>query len=154
MWTAVLENPHSKELRVVSGQPPGNWSLRSRQISSVAQLCPTLCVPMDCSMPGVPVHHQLLELAQSHVRWVSDAIQPFHPLSSPSSPAFNLSQHQGPFQYNKYLIFTKSIFCLQFSDFLTPLWLYSEKAMAPTPVLFPGKSHGWRTLVGCSPWGC
>jgi len=57
------------------------------QFSSVAQLCPTLCDPVDCSMSGFPVHHQLLELAQTHVHWVGDAIQPSHPLSSPSPPA-------------------------------------------------------------------
>ena len=57
-----------------------------------------LCNPMDCSTPGFPVHHQLLELAQTHVHRVSEAIQPSHPLSSPSLPAFNLSQHQGLFQ--------------------------------------------------------
>ena len=65
--------------------------------SLVSQSCPTLCSPMDCSMPGFPVHHQLLELAQTHVHRVGDAIQPSHPLLSPS-PAFNLSQHQGLFQ--------------------------------------------------------
>jgi len=65
----------------------------SAECCSLARLCLTLCDPMDCSTPGFPVHHQLLELAQTHVR-VSDAIQPSHPLSSPS-PAFNLSQHQG-----------------------------------------------------------
>ena len=54
---------------------------------------------MDCSMPGFPVHHHLPELAQTHVHWVSDAIQPSHPLWSPSPPAFNLSQHQGLFQW-------------------------------------------------------
>ena len=62
--------------------------------SSVAQLCPTLCNPMDCRPPGFSVHHQLLEFTQTHVHWVSDAIQPSHPLSSPSPPAFNLAQHQ------------------------------------------------------------
>ena len=67
--------------------------------SSVAQLCPTLLDPIDCSTPGFPVHHQLLELAQTHVRRVSDVIQPSHPLSSPFLPAFNLSQHQGLFQW-------------------------------------------------------
>ena len=67
-------------------------------ISSVAQSCPALCNPMDCSTPGFPVHHQLPELTQIHVHLVSDAIQPSHPLSSPSSPTFNLSQHQGLFQ--------------------------------------------------------
>ena len=61
-------------------------------ISSVAQLCLTLCDPMDCSTSAFPVHHQLPELAQAHVHRVSDAIQPSHPLLSPSLPAFNLSQ--------------------------------------------------------------
>ena len=69
------------------------------QFSSVAQSCPTLCHPMDCSMPGLPVHHHLPESTQTHVHWVRDVIQPFHPLSSPSPPAFNLSQHQGLFQW-------------------------------------------------------
>ena len=69
------------------------------QFSSVAQSCPTLCDRMGCSTPGFRVHHQLLELAQTHVHWVSDAIQPSHLLSSPSPPAFNLSQHQGLFQW-------------------------------------------------------
>jgi len=63
--------------------------------SSVHQSCPTLCDPMNCSTPGLPVHHHLPEFTQTHVHWVSDAIQPSHPLSSPSPPAFNLSQHQG-----------------------------------------------------------
>ena len=58
---------------------------------SVAQACPTLCDPLDCSTPGLPVHHQLPELTQTHVHWVGDAIQPSHPLSSPSPPAFNPS---------------------------------------------------------------
>ena len=64
-----------------------------------SQSCPTLCDPMDYSKPGFPVHHQLLELTQTHIHWFSDAIQPSHPLSSPSPPAFNLSQHQGLFQW-------------------------------------------------------
>ena len=68
------------------------------QFSSVAQSCPTLYDPMDCSMPGVPVHRLLLELAQTHVHRVGDAIQISHPPSSPSPPAFSLSQHQGLFQ--------------------------------------------------------
>ena len=66
---------------------------------SVSQLCPTLCDPKDCSTPGFPVHSQLLELTQTHGHRVSDAIQPFHPLLSPSPPAFSLSQHQGLFQW-------------------------------------------------------
>ena len=70
----------------------------SVQFSSVAQSCLTLCNPMNCSTPGFPVHHQLPESTQPHVHWVSDAIQSSHPLSSPSPPALNLSQHQGLFQ--------------------------------------------------------
>ena len=66
---------------------------------SVAQSCPTLCDPMDCSAPGLPVLHHLSELAQIHVHWVSDAIQPSYPLLSPSLPAPNPSQHQGIFQW-------------------------------------------------------
>ena len=68
-----------------------------QSVSSVVQACPTLCDPMDCSMPGFPVHHQLPELAPTHVHQVGDAIQPSHPLSSPSPPAFNLIHHQGLF---------------------------------------------------------
>ena len=67
--------------------------------SSVTQSCPTLCEPMDCSTPGLPVHHQLLEFTQTHVHWVGDAIQASHPLLSPSPPTFNLSQHQGLFRW-------------------------------------------------------
>ena len=67
--------------------------------SSVAQSCPTLCDPMDCNTPGFPVHHHLPEFAQTHAHWVGDAIQPSHPLSSPSPPTFNLSQYQGLFQW-------------------------------------------------------
>ena len=69
-------------------------SSSSVQFSSVTQSCPTLCNPMNRSMPGLPVHHQLLEFTQTHVHRVSDAIQPSHPLSSPSPPAPNPSQHQ------------------------------------------------------------
>ena len=66
--------------------------------SAHAQFCVTLGDPMDCSTPGLPVHQHLLELAQTHVHRVHDAIQPSHPLSPPSPPALNLSQHQGVFQ--------------------------------------------------------
>ena len=74
-------------------------NLNSFHFSSVTQSCPTLCNPMDCSTPGLPVHHQLPELAHTHFHQVSDAIQPSHPLSTPSPPTFNLSQHQGLFQW-------------------------------------------------------
>ena len=69
------------------------------QFSSVYQSCPILCNPMDCSTPGFPGHHQLPELAQTHVQRVCDAIQPSHPLSSPSPPTFNHSQNQSLFQW-------------------------------------------------------
>ena len=89
--------------RISTTGPPGKafhedfYSLI--QFSSVAQSCLTLRDPMNCSTPGLPVHHQLLEFTQTHVHWVSDAIQPSHPLSSPSSPAPNPSQHQSLFQW-------------------------------------------------------
>ena len=86
------------------------------QFSSVAQLCPTLCYPMDCSTQGFCVHHQLPEFAQTHVLWVGDAFQPPHPLSSPSPPTFNLSHHRGLFselvlsiRWPKYWSFSFSI---------------------------------------------
>ena len=69
-----------------------------QQISSVAQLCPIPGNPMDCSTLGFPVRHQLPELAQTHVHRAGDAIQPSHPLSSPSPPTFSLAKHQGLFQ--------------------------------------------------------
>ena len=77
------------------------WSIHcisSVQFISVTQSCPTLRSPMDCTTPGFPVRHQLPELTQTHVHRVGDAIQPSHPLLSPSPPIFNLSQHQGLFQ--------------------------------------------------------
>ena len=91
-------NPHVLCLLSLAGgffitAPPGV------QFSSVAESCPTFCNPMDCSRSGFPVHHQLPELAQTHVHWVSDAIQPSHPLSFSSPPTFNLSQHQGLFKW-------------------------------------------------------
>ena len=73
-------------------------TVKKNNFSSVAQSCLTLCDPMDCSTPGLPVHHQLPELAQTHVHQVGDAIQSSHPLLSPS-PAFSLSQHQGLFKW-------------------------------------------------------
>ena len=69
---------------------------------SVAKSCPALCDPMNCSIPGFSVHHNLPDFAQTHVHWVGDAIQPFHPLSPPSSLALNLSQPQGLFQWDDF----------------------------------------------------
>ena len=82
------------------------------QFSLVPQSCPTLCDPMDCSTPGFPVHHQLPELAQTHVHQVCDAIQPSRPLLSPS-PAFNLAQHQSLFQ--------ESVLCIRWPEY----WSFS-----------------------------
>ena len=76
-----------------------SWSWPPVQFSSFTQSCPTLCDPMDCSTPGLPFHHQLLEFTQTHVHWVDDAIQLSYPLLSPSPPALSLSQHQGLFQW-------------------------------------------------------
>ena len=77
------------------------FNLPSVQFSSIAQSCPTLCDPMNHSAPGLPVHHQLPEFTQTHAYWVGDANQPSQPLSSPSSPALNLSQHQGADESNE-----------------------------------------------------
>ena len=85
------------KLRWVSFQKASMISLV--QFSWVTQSCLTLCDPMDCSTPGLPVHHQLPEFTQTLVRWVGDAIQPSHPLLSPSPPTFNLSQYQGLFKW-------------------------------------------------------
>ena len=92
-------------------------SLVSVQFSSVAQSCPTLCDPMDYSTPDLPVHCQLLEFTQTHVHWVGDTIQRSHPLSSPSPPAFNLSQHQGLFKWlnSSYQVAKYWRFCFNIS---------------------------------------
>ena len=82
-----------------SGSFPRSQFFASVQFSSVTQLCPTLCDHMNHSTPGLPVHHQLPEFTETHIHRVSDAIQPSHPLSSPSPPAPKLSQHQGLFQW-------------------------------------------------------
>ena len=71
----------------------------SVKFNPVAQLCPTLCYPMDCSTPGLLDHHQLLMVTQTHIHWVGDAIQPSNSLSSPFPPTFDLSQHQGLFKW-------------------------------------------------------
>ena len=88
----------SKRLFISWLQSPSAVIFRSDQIRSVSQSCPILCDPMNRSTPGLPVHHQLPEFTQTHVHQVGDAIQPSHPLSSPSPPAPNPSQHQSLFQ--------------------------------------------------------
>ena len=90
------------------------FSLLCFEEAFVVQLwLPILCDSMDCSMPGLPAHHQLPGLAQSHVQWVGDAIQPSHPLSSPSPPALNLSQLQGLFQWVSSLFQVAKVLELQ-----------------------------------------
>ena len=86
-------------LRIKKERTRVSFNCLACQFSSVSQLCPTFYDPMDCSTPGLPVHHQLLESTQTNVHWVGDAIQPSHPLSSPSPPTFSLSQHQGLFKW-------------------------------------------------------
>ena len=92
----VLHHPHLKTCSPLT--PPIQIISSVAQFSSVTQSCPTLCNPMNHSTPGLPVHHQLPEFTQTHVHRVSDAIQLSHPLSSPSPPAPNPSQHQSLFQ--------------------------------------------------------
>ena len=87
---------HEQVLNKDIFRKPSNMSVH---FSLVAQLCLALCNPIDCSTPGFPVHHQAPEFTQTHVHWISDDIQPSHPLSSPSPPTFNLSQHQGLFKW-------------------------------------------------------
>ena len=95
------------------------------QFSSVAQSCPTLCDPMNRSTPGLPVHHQLPEFTQTHVHWVGDAIQPSHPLSSPSPRAFHLSQHQDLFKWVGSLHQVAKVLELQLQQNITKINLQS-----------------------------
>ena len=102
------------------------------QFSSVAHLCLILCDPMDFSTPGLPVHHQLLEFTQTHVHWVGDAMQPSHPLSSPSPPTFNLSQHQDLFQWvsSSHQVARVLEFQLQHQSFQ---WIFRTGFYIPRP---------------------
>ena len=101
---------------------------------SVAQSCPTLFHPMDRCTPGLPVHHQLLELAQTQVHWVSDAIQPCHPLLPPSPFAFNLSQHHSLFKW--------VVLCIRWPKY----WSFSSASVLPMNIQdwFP---LGWTGLI-------
>ena len=94
----VLSIPQALRL---SFQPSSGKSIHTYQLSSVAQLCPTICDPMNRSTPGLPVHHQLSEFTQTHIHRVSDAIQPSHPLSSPSPPAPQSFSASGSFQMSQ-----------------------------------------------------
>ena len=101
VWQATIHGVRKSQTGL------SDWAgmlLKSNLISSVAKLCPTLCDPRDCSTPSFPVHHQLPELAQTHVYWVSDAIQPSHPLSFPFPLTFNLSQLSVSFPVSQFFI--------------------------------------------------
>ena len=103
-----IQTAHTIQYQKTPNNPIKKWAEDSHfseevtqmvnQVRSVVQSCPTLCDPVNCSMPGLPVHHQLPEFTQTHFHQVGDAIQPSHPLSSPSPPAPNLSQPQSLFQ--------------------------------------------------------
>ena len=159
------------------------------QFSSVAQSCATICDPVDCSMPGFPVHHQFPEPAQTHVHWVGDTMQPSHPLHPllllPSIfPSIRVFSSESVFVsggQSTGASASASVVPMNIQDWFLQDWLVwspcsprdSQESSAPefesinsmalsfprrrqwhpTPVLLPGKSHGWRSLVGCSPWG-
>ena len=134
VWCRNYFNIKDRKLRF---RGPSHTS--SVQFSSIAQSCLTLCDPMNHSTPGLPVHHQLPEFAQTHVHRVGDAIQPSHPLSSPFPPASNPSQHQGLFQWvNSWHQVAKVLeFQLQHQSFQ---W---------TPRT--GSPLGWTGWISCSP---
>ena len=128
-------------------------------ISSVTQSCPTLCDSMNRSTPDLPVHHQLPEFTQTHVHRVSDAIQPSHPLSSPSSPAPKPSQHQGLFQWvnSSHEVAKVLEFQLQHHSFQrTPradlLWHHQLHGREFEWTLGVGNGQGG--LACCDSWGC
>ena len=131
------------------------WTIaNSVQFSSVAQLCLTLCDPRDCSMPGLPVHHQLPELTQTHVHWVGDAIQASHPLVSPSPPAFNLSQHQGLYKWAIHCTTSLILTCLQpfksmpaTTCFLLQSVLVKENIWVTQQLLETDRAHIWQWLT-------
>ena len=110
--------------RSTSHYSPASFT-RTDQIRSVAQSCPTLCDPMNCSTPGLPVHHQLPEFIQNPIHRVSDAIQPSHPLSSPSPLAPNPSQHQSLFQW------------------VNSAWGGQSTGVSALAPFLPKKSQGW-----------
>ena len=147
---------------------------------SFTKSCLTLWDPMNWSMPGFPVLHYLLELAQTHVHWVSDAIWPSHPLSPSSPPALNLSQDQGILQWvgsspEKAMAPHSSTLAWKIpcteepgrlqsmgslgvgNDWATSLSLFTfmhwRRKWQPTPVFLPGESQGQGSLVGCPLWG-
>ena len=110
---------------MITSSDPRNCRL-SVQFSSVTQSCPTLCHPMNCSTPGLPVHHQLPEFTQTQVHRVHDVIQPSHPLSSPSPPAPNPSLHQSQLPMSQLFA-----------------WGGQSTGVSALASVLPKKSHGW-----------
>ena len=107
------------------------------QFSSVTQSCLTLCDPIDCSRPDLPVQHQLPEFTQTQVHWVSDAIQPSHPLSSPSPPAFHFFQHQGVFKWVSSLHQVAEVLELQLQH-QSSQWIFRTDLLNMMSVLSSG----------------
>ena len=140
-WTSNVVYQAVNSRAMVQWQERAEFLFCSKgvQFSSVAQSCLTLCYPMDCSMPCFPVHHQLLELAQTHVHWVSDAIQPSLPLSCPSPPASSLSQQQGLFKWvsSSHQVARVLEFLLQHQSFQ---WIFRTDFLS-----------NWQVGSSCSP---
>ena len=163
-WTAAYQIPPSMGLsrqEYWSGVPLPSPKVRTVQFSSVAQLCPTLCDPMNRSRPGLPVPHQLPEFTQTHVHRVSDAIQTvIAHISILAEKA--MAPHSSTLAWK--IPWTEEPGRLQSMgsrrvrhDWVTSLSLFTfmhwRRKRQPTPVFLPGESQGRRSLVGCSPWG-
>ena len=177
--TVPASRRQAQQVHPSGGEGFPHWKVKV----SVAQLCPPLCDPMDCSMPGFPVPHHLPEFAQVHVLWVGDAIQLFHPLSPSSPSAFNVSQHQGLDARNGLAVCIRWPKCWNFNFNISPsnkysglisfkidwfdllavqeslkslLQNHSSKASVFQHSVFfllPGESQGWGSLVGFCLWG-
>ena len=120
----------------------------------VTKSYPTLCNPMNCSTPGFSVHYHLPEFPQTHVHWVSDAIQPSHPLSPSSWSTVDLQCCVCCYiaSYSVLYIYTHTYIYIYIYTH-THIYISQRRQWHPTPVLLPGKSHGWMSLVGYRPWG-
>jgi len=127
---------HQAEAKVNHLERNVNYLSQFIWVNYLSQLCPILCDPMDGSMPGFPVHHQLLELTQTHAHWVGDAIQPSHPLLSPSPPAFNLSQHQGSFQISQFFTSGGQSFGISASASVLPMSIQDWFPLGLTDLIF------------------
>ena len=146
-WPGIQSETPALEDGFLTTGPPGEsieivffmlvYFRSSVPCSSVTQPCPTLCNPTKCSTPGFPVHYQIPEL-QTHVHRVSDAIQPSHPLLSPSPPAFNLSQHQGLFQWASSLHQVAKVLELQLQH-LSSQWIFRSYTKKKKTPLFNSK---------------